>query len=203
FQACINLARGRQVDLMLSMSHIPNRIAAGGFSATTTVTPTAGGWPAQALEAYLRPIGVGLNAAAYRLQLPARSLEQAAAGLPAGEGPLLLLAAAGGAGDWPAEQWHALPERIRQRLSGLRHRLLPAAGAAGTLERAALVASADVVLASDPLTVELALLCGVPLVALGRTGDSLPTRDGVSGVGEADRLAALDLDTVLQALGLG
>jgi hypothetical protein len=60
-----------------------------------------------------------------------------------------------------------------------------------------------VVLASDPLTVELALLCGVPLVALGRTGDSLPTRDGVSGVGEADRLAALDLDTVLQALGLG
>ena len=42
FQACINLASGRQVDLMLSMSHIPTRVAAGGFSATSTVTISSG-----------------------------------------------------------------------------------------------------------------------------------------------------------------
>ena len=54
FQACINLAAGRQVDLMLSMSHIPARIAASGFSATTRVAAPAGGWPAQALAAYLQ-----------------------------------------------------------------------------------------------------------------------------------------------------
>jgi ADP-heptose:LPS heptosyltransferase len=42
FQLCINLARGRQVDLMLSMSHIPSRIAAAGFSATRTVQPPTG-----------------------------------------------------------------------------------------------------------------------------------------------------------------
>ena len=52
FQACINLASGRQVDLMLSMSHIPNRVAANGFSATSTVS-APGGWAAQAMEAYL------------------------------------------------------------------------------------------------------------------------------------------------------
>jgi hypothetical protein len=47
FQACINLASGRQVDLMLSMSHIPTRVAAGGFSATNTVA-IGSGWPARA-----------------------------------------------------------------------------------------------------------------------------------------------------------
>ena len=39
FQVCINLAGGRQVDLMLSMSHIPTRIATAGFSATELVSP--------------------------------------------------------------------------------------------------------------------------------------------------------------------
>ena len=83
FQACINLASGRQVDLMLSMSHIPNRVAAGGFSATTTVTPGSG-WPAQALAPYLKPLGLELDAAAFRLPLPKAALSQAAAELPAG-----------------------------------------------------------------------------------------------------------------------
>jgi ADP-heptose:LPS heptosyltransferase len=36
FQLCINLATGRQVDLMLSMSHIPTRIAEPGCGVVST-----------------------------------------------------------------------------------------------------------------------------------------------------------------------
>lgn len=200
FQLCINLARGRQVDLMLSMSHIPSRIAAGGFSATRTVQPPADGWPAQALAAYLQPVGVSLAADAFRLTLPREALDQAGAALPQGEGPMLLLAPAGGPADWPAASWAALPDRIRASLPSLRSLSLPAATAAGLRERAALVARADVVLASDPLSQELALLCGVPLVALGREAGSLPTRAEAKGLTPA---ADLSTEAVLAALGLG
>ena len=91
FQACINLARGRQVDLMLSMSHIPNRVATAGFSATTTVEPTAG-WPAAAMASFLKPLGVSLDAGSFRLALPKAALEAACSSLPAGQGPALLVA---------------------------------------------------------------------------------------------------------------
>jgi len=202
FQVCINLATGRQVDLMLSMSHIPTRIAARGFSATTTVRPHSDGWPAQSLAAYLEPIGVPLQAASFRLALPAALLSEAQAGLPAGDGPMLLLSPAGVPGDWPAERWMQLPERIRSSLPALRSLQLPPATAATALRRAALVASSDVVLASDPLTEELALLCGVPLVALGRGDDSLPDRDGVKGLTCRAGLGELSSDDVLAALGL-
>ncbi len=202
FQVCINLARGRQVDLMLSMSHIPTRIAAAGFSATSRVAPTDAGWPAQALQAYLQPIGVTLAADAFRLALPPELLREAQASLPAGDGPMLLLAPAGVPGDWPAEQWQQLPQRIRSTLPGLRSLELPPATAATALRRAALVAASDVVLASDPLSEELALLCGVPLVALGREDDSLPRRDGVKGLTSRSGLGALSSDDVLAALGL-
>lgn len=202
FQVCINLAGGRQVDLTLSMSHIPTRIAARGFSATTTVAPEAGGWPAQGLEAYLRPIGVQLRADAYRLSLSAQALEQARAELPAGDGPMLLLAPAGIPGDWPGERWQELPQRIGRTLPGLRSLQVNPARAASLLRRAALVACSDVVLASDAVSEELALLCGVPLVALGRDGDTLPRRDGVKGLSARDGLGALTSDDVLAALGL-
>lgn len=202
FQVCINLAGGRQVDLMLSMSHIPTRIACRGFSATTTVQVSAAGWPAQALEAYLQPIGVTLGADAFRLSLSPELLREAQASLPPGDGPMLLLAPAGVPGDWPAEQWQQLPERIGATLPGLRSQSLPPARAATALKRAALVAASDVVLASDPLTEELALLCGVPLVALGREDDSLPRRDGVKGLTSSSGLSALSSDDVLAALGL-
>jgi ADP-heptose:LPS heptosyltransferase len=200
FQLCINLARGRQVDLMLSMSHIPSRIAAAGFSATRTVEPPTDGWPAQALAAYLQPVGVGLAADSFRLTLPREALERAGTTLPQGEGPLLLLAPAGGPADWPAPAWAALPDRIRASLPSLRSLSLPPATAAGLLDRAALVARADVVLASDPLSQELALLCGVPLVALGRDAATLPARADVKGLAPA---AALSSEAVLGALGLG
>ncbi len=202
FQVCINLAGGRQVDLMLSMSHIPTRLAAAGFSATQKVNPSTGGWPAQALAAYLQPIGVSLDAEAFRLVLPQKVLAEATARLPAGDGPMLLLTPAGVPGDWPQERWQQLPGSIRASLPALRSLELGPADAAHVLERAAMVAASDVVLASDPLSEELALLCGVPMVALGRDGDSLPQRPGVKGLTAAAGLDALTPDTVLAALGL-
>ena len=198
FQLCINRASGRQVDLMLSMSHIPTRIATGGFSATERVALAEGGWGAQAWQALVQPVGVTLSAEAFRLTLPAGELQEAAASLPSGSGPLLLLAPAGGPGDWPAAQWQALPEAIRRRLPDLRCQ--PLSGAINR-QRAAQVASADVVLASDPAAVELALMLGLPVVALGRNPASLPARQGVQAVGEAGRLEALAVEQVLQALG--
>jgi ADP-heptose:LPS heptosyltransferase len=205
FQACINLASGRQVDLMLSMSHIPTRIAAGGFSATEKVTPPSGTWPSQALEAYLRPIGVRLDAEAFGLALPPAAVTEAVAALPSGDGPMLLLAPSGQAGDWPANHWQALPERIRAALPSLRCRNVGPASIAAEplLLQAAQVAASDVVLASDKTTIELALLCGLPLVALGRLPETLPAREGVKGLGNPGNLAALEPDAVLSALGLG
>lgn len=199
FQLCINRASGRQVDLMLAMSHIPTRLASAGFSATETVQEPADLWGAQAWQAFLRPIGVDLDAAAFRLALPAAELEAAASELPAGDGPLLLLAAGGGPGDWPAPCWQELPERIRSRLANLR---TVTAGDGSIRRQAARIASVDVVLASDPLSIELALLLGIPLVALGRGEQELPAREGVKGIGTPGALEQLDPTTVLTALGL-
>jgi hypothetical protein len=70
-------------------------------------------------------------------------------------------------------------------------------------ERAARIAASDVVLTSDPVSEELALLCGVPLVALGRPQDSLPARPQVKGLDPAEGLGSLSTDAVLAALGLG
>jgi hypothetical protein len=202
FQVCINLAEGRQVDLMLSMSHIPTRIAARGFSATEMVVPIRGGWPCQQLEPWLRAIGVSLDADSFRLSLPPEALRQAREQLPDGEGPLLLLAPAGVPGDWPESRWQELPQRIRTSLPDLRSLQVGPVRAATALRRAALVAVSDVVLASDPFTEELALLCGVPLVALGREDETLPQREGVKGLTTRAGLDALTLEAVLAALGL-
>ena len=203
FQVAVNLAPGRQMDLMLSMSHIPTRIASAGFSATETVAaPPTAGWLAQALAGHLRPIGVDLRAEVFRLQLKPAALAEATASLPAGEGPMLLLAPAGGPTDWPTERWQELPDRIRTTLPTLRSQAVLPATPAGAGQRAALVAAADVVLSSDPLTTELALLCGTPVVALGRSPGNLPERAGVQGIGAAEDLPSLGVEAVLQALGL-
>jgi hypothetical protein len=188
------------VDLMLSMSHIPNRVAAGGFSATSTVTPGSG-WPAQALAAYLKPLGLELDAAAFRLPLPKAALSQAAAELPAGSGPALLLAPSGDASDWPASRWQALPAQVRTKLPDVR--IVEARRGGSLLERAAQLASCDVVLSSDPISCELALLAGMPLVAIGARPEQLPNRQGVQAVGDAGDLPSLSDAAVLQALGLG
>ena len=199
FQACINLASGRQVDLMLSMSHIPNRVAVGGFSATSSVQSVSG-WPAQALEAYLGPLGLALDAGAFRLSLPAAALDQAVAALPNGQGPALLLAAANGRNDWPSDRWNELATLVHAKLPDVR--LVQATGGNDLIRRAAQVASCDVVLSSDPVTSELALLNGSPLVSLDRGASALPQRQGVQAVGDPNNLAALQPTAVLQALGL-
>ncbi|SBO42996.1 glycosyltransferase family 9 protein [Cyanobium sp. NIES-981] len=200
FQLCINRASGRQVDLMLAMSHIPTRLATAGFSATERVQEPQGLWPCQAWQAWLQPIGVQLDAQGFRLQVPPAALQEAAAALPAGDGPLLLQAPTGGAADWPAEHWQELPELIRARLPNLRSGRL---GGGSWLQRAASLASADVVLASDPASIDLAVLLGVPLVALGRPGWQLPSREGVRALGQPGQLADLGSTEVLTALGLG
>jgi ADP-heptose:LPS heptosyltransferase len=199
FQLCINRAPSRAMDLMLSMSHIPTRVASQGFSATALVQEPAGGWPSQAWETWLRPLGLSLDAEAFRLPIPPADLQAAAAALPAGDGPLLLQAPAGGVGDWPPERWQELPALIAAQLPGLRS---ARAGEGSWSQRAARLACADVVLASDPASVELALLLGLPLVALGAAAGDLPQREGVKALGNADELSQLGSAAVLSALGL-
>ncbi|MCT0198802.1 lipopolysaccharide heptosyltransferase family protein [Synechococcus sp. CS-1325] len=203
FQLSINLASGWALDLLLSLTHIPTRIARSGFSATTRLPAPPAGWPSQALEAWLRPLELPLDADAFRLSLRKADLDGAAAQLPPGKGPLLLLAPmpqTSVSPDWPAAHWQALPEAIRARLADLR---VSRASGGSPVQQAAQVASADVVLSSDPSITELALLTGTPLVALGRSGDSLPRREGVQGVGTAGGLDQLGVAEVMQALGLG
>jgi len=198
FQVCLNFAEGQQVNLMLSMSHIPSRIAGSGFSSTELVTPHQG-WASQRLGGYLKPLGCELDADAFRLALPTAALEKARADLPAGDGPLLVLAPKGGSGDWPVEAWTALPETISQRLEGLRCTELPVE--MNLSSRAAAVACADVVLSSCPITQWLAVFSGVPLVALGGNPDDMPERADLRCLGHADRLGELKPDEILQALG--
>ena len=198
FQVCLNFAEGQQVNLMLSMSHIPTRLSADGFSSTERVDLQEG-WVAQRLAGYLKPLGCELDADAFRLSLPSASLDQARADLPSGDGPLLVLAPRGGAEDWPATEWNALPGSISQRLEGLRCSELPVG--LGLNARAAAVACADVVLSSRPVTQLLAVFSGVPLVALGGDADAMPQRQELRCLGAAGRLADLSQEQVLQALG--
>ena len=199
FQVCFNFASGRQVNLMLGMSHIPTRIAQDGFSTTHQVQPGPG-WNAQALAPFLQAIGLNLNADAFRLALPAKELESVRAAQPAGNGPLLLMAPSEQPQDWPAQQWQGLPATIRQRLASLRTQQLSAGGQLKT--RAAQVACSDVVLSSCPTTQLLAVYAGVPLVALGATAGNLPQREGLRCLGDATSgLKQLNDQDVLGALG--
>ena len=197
FQACLNFATGRQVNLMLSMSHIPMRVATEGFASTASATVEAG-WTPQKLEAFLSPMGVSLNADAFRLSLPADAMEKARSAQPPGDGPLLLLAPGAFPGDWPQERWTSLPETIRSKLPQLRSLVLPTdLPVAG---RAAAVACADVVLSSCPLTQLMATYCGLPLVALGAKADQLPEREMIRRL-ESEDLSSLSVSDVMQALG--
>ena len=198
FQVCLNFAEGRQVNLMLSMSHIPTRIASSGFSSTEIVSPGEG-WCAQRLASVLKPLGCDLDADRFRLALSSTDLNAARAEQPAGEGPMLLLAPAGSTVDWPEQRWRALPEAIAQRLKGLR--TLQLNPDLPINRRAAAVASADVVLSSCPVSQKLAIYSGVPLVALGAEPQDLPDRPDIRCLGTPGNLSALADDEVLQALG--
>jgi ADP-heptose:LPS heptosyltransferase len=196
FQACLNFATGRQVNLMLSMSHIPVRVATEGFSSTALVS-TDQGWKPQRLASFLKPLGLTLKADDFRLSLPAEAMEAARQRQPPGEGPLLLLAPDESASDWPEERWQSLPEKIRERLPQLRCEVLtPQAPFA---QRAAAVACADVVLSSCAITQLLSAYCGLALVAMGSSTDALPSRD-VIRVLPGDR-RGLSTEEVMKALG--
>ena len=125
FQICINFAEGQQVNLMLSMSHIPKRLAVEGFACTDQVS-VGPGWTAQRLNPFLQALGLDLKADQFRLPLAAEALEEAREALPSGDGPLLLLSPSGQGNDWPAAEWHQLPETIKSRLPALRSMVLPA-----------------------------------------------------------------------------
>ena len=198
FQVCLNFAEGQQVNLMLSMSHIQTRLAPSGFSSTQRVSP-GNGWPAQSLEAFLQPLGVALDANGFRLSLSSADLDATRTELPPGDGPLLLLAPNGSVDDWPDERWTALPDTIASRLNGLRSsRLSPGLS---LRRRAAAVASSDVVLSSCPVTQQLAVYAGTPLVAMGARPDALPSRDDLRCIGTTGELNHLGEEEVLRALG--
>ena len=180
FQACLNFASGAALDLLISLSHIPLRVARGGFSCTNPVAETAGE------QAFLAPLGVSADPAPFKLQLPAKALEQAAAQQPTGQGPLLLLAPQGGANDWPESQWLQLEHAVASRISGGRsERLRPGK----PLQQAAQIASADGVVSSSAVASALGHCCGVSVVDLQELSGATP-------------LSQLPLQPVSQALGL-
>ena len=197
FQVCLNFAEGRQVNLMLSMSHIPTRVAEAGFASTAKASQ-AQGWSAQRFSGFLAPLGLSLDAAAFRISLPAALMNSARERQPKGDGPLLLLQPSASAEDWPAERWKQLPLTIKDKLPGLR--TIALADSSSLSERAAQIACADVVLTSCPVTSLLATFCGVPLVALGLSEDQLPERDVIRHLGNDD-LRALSEADVLEAMG--
>jgi ADP-heptose:LPS heptosyltransferase len=199
FQVCLNFADGRQVNLMLSMSHIPTRVAEAGFASTATASQ-AEGWSAQRLSGFLAPLGLSLDAAAFRISLPAALMSQARERQPQGDGPLLMLQPTAMAGDWPPERWKQLPLTIKAKLPGLR--TIHLADESSLSERAAQIACADVVLTSCPVTSLLATFCGIPLVALGLADDQLPERDVIRHLGNDD-LRSLSEADVLEAMGFG
>lgn len=198
FQVCINFAKGQQVNLMLSMSHIPKRLAKGGFACTDPITDVSG-WPAQRLAPYLEALGCSLQADSFRLSLPSDALDAARAEQPSGDGPLLLLAPSAQVDDWPEAEWTALPERIRSRLAGLRTVALKPGFS--LLKRAAAIACSDVVLSSCPVSQLLATYTGIPLVALGTAPSELPERPDLRCLGTKRDLNRLDSSDVLNALG--
>ncbi|BEV35900.1 lipopolysaccharide heptosyltransferase family protein [Synechococcus sp. M16CYN] len=199
FQVCINFAKGQQVNLMLFMSHIPNRIAASGFACTDLVVHEGSGFSPQRLASYLTPLGCSLDANAFRLTLPRQELEESRSSQPPGDGPMLMLAPSKSYGDWPSERWSSLPRSISNRLANLR---------SVTLDRglplrrcAAAVACADVVLSSCAVTQRLAVYFGIPLLALGAQPDDLPERPEIRCLGKKGALASLSENEVLNALG--
>ena len=198
FQVCVNFAEGQQVNLMLSMSHIPSRIGTSGFACTEQVQ-AGDGFAAQRLSTYLSPLGCSLDADAFRLALPSQELEEARSSQPPGDGPMLILAPSSEDQDWPPERWLALPKSISTRLATLRSSTLDPG--LPMRRRAAAVACADVILSSCAITQRLAVYCGIPLVALGATPTDFPPRGDIRCLGVRSDLASLTEQEVLDALG--
>ncbi len=206
-QVSLNLSTDWSVDLLLSLSRIPIRVASGGFSLTEQVQrPT--GWRSQGLEAWLKPLGVRFDANAYRLPLAKKVLMDAREALPAGDGPLLLLAPGPSQG-WTPEQWREFGAITRQEIPSVRLLWLSQEGehpagtqpsmAATVVEEAAAVASVDVVLSDHPRLAQLAVLTGTALVAPGMDDPRrLPQRDVIKPLPPLKQLRPEDLLQVLK-----
>ena len=210
FQVSLNLSRDWSIDLLLSLSRIPMRVASGGFSATEQVqVQHPAGWRGQALAAWLQPLGVvHCDANAYRLPLPRRALAEARAALPQGNGPTLLLAPGATPGWWP-EDWRELVEAVGRAVPSVRLLWLAREGeepagvqrcqVATVTDEAATVASVDVVLTDEPRLAQLAVLTGTALVAAGmKDPRRLPRRETIQSLPLLSQLRPRD---VLQALG--
>ena len=206
-QVSLNLSTDWSIDLLLSLSHIPMRVASGGFSATERVEQPPG-WRGQALAAWLQPLGVHCDADAYRLPLPQVALTEARAALPQGNGPALLLAPGAVVGGWSPEDWRELVAAVVQAVPSVRLLWLAGEGeapagvqhcrAATVLAEAAAVASVDVVLTDEPRLAQLAVLTGTALVAAGMEDPRrLPRRDVIKPLPPLSQLRPRD---VLQAL---
>tara|TARA_B100001939_G_scaffold52720_1_gene41951 strand:- start:1371 stop:2147 length:777 start_codon:yes stop_codon:yes gene_type:complete len=181
FQACLNFASGWNLDLLLSLSHIPVRVARGGFSCTAAVAADA-----QASD-FLKPLGLANDQPSVCISLPPKALEQARSQQPAGDGPLLLLAPGQAAGDWSEAHWTALEEAVCSRITGGRCQRLRSGS---IVQETAQLASADGVVSSSPVASKLAQCCGVSVVELQQLAGGQALQD-------------LPLETVLKALGIG
>ena len=185
FQACLNFAEGWNINLLLSLSHIPVRVARGGFACTAPLGQAA------EPQDFLKPLGLSMPEEPFRLCLPAPALQKAVAQLPTGNGPLLVLAPTGQPDDWPEQGWRELEQEVPQKLATARVWRLRAGS---PLQQAAQVASADVLVSTAPSAQLLASYSGVSLVdplALNGTAKDQPTTSDQP-----------DTSKVLQALGL-
>ena len=207
FQVSLNGSTDWSIDLLLSLTHIPMRVASGGFSATERVKESPG-WRGEALQAWLQPLGVHCDANAYRLPLPQGALAEARGGLPQGNGPALLLAPGAGSG-WSTDDWRELVKAVGRAVPSVRLLwLAPEGEAPGGIQRcaaatvmaeAATVASVDVVLTDEPRLAQLAVLTGTALVAAGMEDPRrLPRRDAIKPLPPLSQLRPTE---VLQALG--
>ena len=182
FEVCLNFASGWAINLLISFSRIPRRVARGGFSCTDPIAAGAND------SDFLMPFGLKSDEKKFRLSLPAAALERAKAQQPAGSGPLLLLAPSGDdSSDWSSNQWQELQQTVHQKLSDSRTEWLRPGN---PLQQAAQVACADGVVCSSGVASALGHYSGVSVIEL----DALSEGKGIE---------QLPLQRVLQALGLG
>ena len=111
FPACLNFASGWNLDLLLSLSHIPVRVARGGFSCTAPVAADA---PAGRSSSPWACRTFKSRSASACCPKPSSRPAQTTSR----RWPLLLLAPSQTPQDWSEQHWSALEEAVRGRIKG-------------------------------------------------------------------------------------